>query len=494
MMSRIVLAFVCLLWMCSASTAAQTPSSSQGACAPEACPVLTLDAVLEQVVRTNPEARAFRLEADRAQAELLDARGGFDPYLSANYEYKTDDAKDKLNVLRSGMTVPFDVWMSPRLTLDYRRGLGSSVDPSVVTDPEGETRFGVAVLPLQGLGLDKRRAALRKARLEPRRADALQAEQQNRLVLDATAAFWTWVEARQTLQIHRDLLTLALQRRDFIVREARAGEAAAMDSVEAELSVARRQGKVAVARRKADEARIKLAVFLWDDDGAPERFRYAPPTLPAAIAEREDRPGRAAADSAVAVRTALARRPELRAVQVKARQMRIERQLARQQIRPDVKLEAQVVSYDSRPSALNDVKLGFSITQPLFFRSGRSEAERATIETQAIRLKQELLRRKVRADVKTALVALRQSRRRVALAVRRANLAERLQVAEQRRFELGESTLFLVNQREQAFAEAQEERVAARVALLQAAATFRWATGTIADGMGIRSGSVPGAR
>ena len=470
-----VLLFLVAGALCSAAPAHAQPSSSVR-CGPSAdCPVLTLDAFLDQVLQANPEARALRLEDDRAAAQLLDARGAFDPHLVSGYEYKTQADADKLNVLRSGVTMPFDVPMSPNLMLDYRRGLGSSIDPSVATSSVGEARFGVSVSPLSGFSTDKQRAALRKARLEPRRADAVQARKRNRLLLNATRAFWTWVEARRTLQINRDLLELATRRRDFVVRRARAGEAAAIDSVEAQLAVANREGKVASAVRKAEQAGVKLAVFLWNEDGTPRPLAHAPPALPAQMA--------AAVDTAqAAVDTALRRRPELQEVAVKQRKTRIEQRLARQQLRPDVKLEAQVVSYDQSPLNVSDVKVGFKIDQPLFFRGSRSEAERAQIETQELRFKQTLTERKVEADVEAARVALRQARRRMEAAERRVQLAEQLQQAEQRRFELGESTLFLVNQREQAFAEAREERVAARIEMLKARATFRWATGTIADG------------
>jgi outer membrane protein TolC len=436
------------------------------------CPVLTLDAFLDRVMRASPAARSLRLEDDRALAALLDARGGFDPYLTTGYEYKTEGDKDKLNVLRSGMVLPFDLPMSPNLTLDYRRGLGSSIDPSAFTSQIGETRFGVSFSPLQGLTTSKRRAALSKARLEPRRAEALQAQGRHRLLLDATRAFWTWVEARRILQVNRELLDLATRRRNLVIRQANAGETAAVDSVEAKLAVVSREGKVAAARRKAEEARATLSVFLWNADGTPSSARYDPPALPAPPT---------ASDSATAATTALSQRPELKEIALKQQQMQVEQRLARERLRPDLKLEAQVVSYDDSPFDVNDVKLGFTIDQPLFFRGGRSEAERAEIETQALRFKRDLTQQKVRADVDAALVALRQSRRRVSAAERRVELARRLQQAEQRRFELGESTLFLVNQREQAFAEAREERVAARIAALQAYATYQWATGTIGE-------------
>ncbi len=452
---------------------AQDGAPADAPCGPSShCPVLTLDAFLDQVLRTSPAARSLRLETDRALAALLDARGAFDPYLTSGYEYKTKGSKDKLNVLRSGVTLPFDLPMSPSLKVDYRRGLGSSIDPSVFTSHVGETRFGLSFSPLKGFATDKRRAALDKARLEPRRADALQTRGRHRVLLDATRAFWTWVEAQRILQVNRELMALATRRRDLIVRQARAGETAAVDSVEAELAVVSRESKVAAARRKAEEARVKLAVFLWEEDGTPQPLRHDPPPLP-------DLP--AVADSAAAMTLAQSRRPELKEIALKQRQMQVERRLVRERLRPNLKLEAQVVSYDESPFNVNDVKLGFKIDQPLFFRGGRSQAERVEIEMQALRFKQDLTRRKVRADVEAALVALRQSRRRVAATERQVELAQHLQRAEQRRFDLGESTLFLVNQREQAFAEAREAHIAARINVLQAHATYQWATGTIGD-------------
>ena len=463
-------AFMFALQVVSVAYAQDLPA--EGECIPGNCPVLKLEAFLNQVLRSSPAARLLRLEDDRALAALLDARGGFDPYLTSGYEYKTQGDKDKLNVLQSGVTLPFDLPTSPSLTLDYRRGLGSSIDPSVLTSRLGETRFGVSLSPLQGLTTNKRRASLNKARLEPRRADALQAQGRNRLLLDATRAFWAWVEARRILQINRELMALATRRRDLVTRQARAGETAAVDSVEAELAVVSREGKVAAARRKADQARVKLSVYIWNGDETERPARYDPPPLPT-------RP--VVADSAAAVATALSRRPELREIALKEHQVQIEQRLARERLRPDLKLEAQVVSYDESPFDVNDVKLGFKINQPLFFRSGRGATERTQIEAQALRFKQELTRRKVQADVEAALVALRQSQRRVSAAERRVELARRLQEAERRRFELGESTLFLVNQREQAFAEAREERVAAQIDVVQAHATVRWATGTISD-------------
>jgi outer membrane protein TolC len=438
------------------------------------CPVLTLDDVRRQVLRTSPSARANRLADDRAAARLLDARGGFEPTLRSGYEYKTQDGKDKLNVLRSGVQWPLNLPTSPILKFDYRRGLGSSVDPSVVTSRVGETRFGLSFAPLSGLRTDKSRAALDKARLEPRRADALQARKRNRLLLKVSRAFWDWVKAHRTLAVSRDLLRLAERRQALLAQEARAGEAPAIDSIDAARITADRQVAVDEAIQAVQEKRIKLATFLWDEDQSPTSFRFAPPAseMPPPVDTTRE---------AEAVETALNRRPTLRVMDVKRQQTQIEQRLAQEQLRPKLKLEAQAVSYTDSPLNVSDVKVGLEIEQPLFFRSQRSEAERADIARRDLELKQDIARRRVRADVESAQAALTQARRQTQSARRNEELAEKLRRAEQKRFEEGQGTLFVLNKREESLAKARKQRIAAEISALKAYATYQWATGIIGD-------------
>ncbi|MEF8815204.1 MAG: TolC family protein [Salinibacter sp.] len=438
------------------------------------CPVLTLDDVRRRVLRTSPSARANRLEDQRAAAEVLNARGGFEPALVSGYEYKTQGGKDKLNVLRSGVRWPFDLPASPTLKVDYRRGLGSSIDPSVKTSRVGETRFGLSFSPLGGFRTDKSRAALDKAQLAPRRADALQARKRNQLLLKASKAYWDWVKARRSLDVSHDLLQLAERRQALVTKEARAGEIPAVDSIDAARTTADRQATLEKARRTAREKRIRLATFLWAEDGSPASFRYAAPDpdLPASVDTLR---------RAEAVELARTRRPMLQVMDLKRQKTQIEQRLAQERLRPKVKLEAQAVSYTDSPLNISDVKVGVEVDQPFFFRTQRSNVERAEIDLRDLELKQKVARRTVRADIESALAALSQARRRAQSAQRNEQLTQKLRRAEQRRFEQGEGTLFVLNKREQSLAKARKQSIAARISALKAYATYQWATGTIGD-------------
>jgi outer membrane protein TolC len=60
--------------------------------------------------------------------------------------------------------------------------------------------------------------------------------------------------------------------------------------------------------------------------------------------------------------------------------------------------------------------------------------------------------------------------------VQEVELAQRLEEGERIKFQLGDSTLFLVNQRERATAEARLKLIEIQAEYEQAAATFRAAT------------------
>jgi outer membrane protein TolC len=88
----------------------------------------------------------------------------------------------------------------------------------------------------------------------------------------------------------------------------------------------------------------------------------------------------------------------------------------------------------------------------------------------------ELALDRVRAEVRDALSALDAAQRRVALVRREVEVTAQLEAAERQRFEAGDSTLFVVNLREQATAEARVREVDALLDWQRASASFRAAT------------------
>ena len=71
--------------------------------------VFTLDAFIGQVRKYHPVARQADLQAEKAGAELMAARGNFDPFLGFEATDKTFDGKNYYFCNNPELTVPLPV-------------------------------------------------------------------------------------------------------------------------------------------------------------------------------------------------------------------------------------------------------------------------------------------------------------------------------------------------------------------------------------------------
>ena len=108
------------------------------------------------------------------------------------------------------------------------------------------------------------RAQIERGRVEPEiRAMILGA------VRDGSVAYWQWVASAAAYQVAQDILQLGIDRRGFLEKQVRAGEKASIDLVDNQRIILSRSAKATDARRKLEQASVKLSLFLRDDFGAP---------------------------------------------------------------------------------------------------------------------------------------------------------------------------------------------------------------------------------
>jgi outer membrane protein TolC len=122
------------------------------------------------------------------------------------------------------------------------------------------------------------------------------------------------------------------------------------------------------------------------------------------------------------------------------------------------------------------MKAGISFSVPLnrWEATGRRDVARAKIAK--LDQDRELLRRQVVLEVEDAASAVNTTEERYRAAVEEVQLAVRLEEGERIRFRVGDSTLFLVNQRERATAEARARLIDVMAEYHQGLAAFRAAS------------------
>lgn len=194
-------------------------------------PSLTRDALVRLVLDHHPVARQAALRPELGAATVRSARGGFDPVVQAELEEKTFDEKDYFRLIDVGLKVP--TWYGIEVLAGYQDNSGDLLDPMLATPNDGLMKAGVSITLGQGLLMDQRRAALRRAQAFQDAALAEQEQMLNAVLYAALSDHIDWVAAHQALRIAQEAVQLARQRNDFVRGSWRGGDRPAIDTLEA---------------------------------------------------------------------------------------------------------------------------------------------------------------------------------------------------------------------------------------------------------------------
>jgi len=287
---------------------------------------------------------------------------------------------------------------------------------------------------------------------------------------DAADAYWKWVAAGQKFDVAERLLSIAVARDQQIAARVRSGDLPEIESVDNERVIIERRERLVAAERSLQEAAIKLSLYYRDGEGRPvvPRLDYHPPTFPM---PRE--PAERAFDAGL--RRAMLKRPEVQALTRALDAVEFDVEYARNRFLPDLSLKFEASKdLGTGPKSLDptriDTYLTFSLPIPL--REARGSTRAAESKREAVSAELRYVRDAVTAQVQDARSAVAAAFQRVELARRATVLALRLEDAERKRFEFGQSTILIVNLREQASADAASKEVDALYAFYAALATF----------------------
>jgi outer membrane protein TolC len=459
--------------LCAACLLAPPPAAAQ----PRG-DVLTLPEVLDAVERTHPQLEASRLRARAAEADAAAARGGFDPQLRVRGQYAPIGAFPN-GRLDAELRQPTPLW---GLTVHggWRLGLGdfAGYDLRAKTASGGEVRAGLS-LPLgQGGAIDRRRADLRTSDLAQQAAEAEVDARALELERAAARAYWAWVGAGLRLEVQRGLLALAEDRDAALRRQIDTGNIPAVEGLDNRRAILERKARIVAAERALEQAALELARHLRDERG--EIVAPGPERLPRAFPE----PAPPADDPLAGVlREALERRPELRRLLRLRDAAQVEVRLARNGRAPRLDVDAYVakdlgsVAPEYRYLLPAEFVAGVMLEVPIPQRTARGKLRRAEAERARIDAELRFLRDVVAVELRDARSALVAAHARVGLAREQLQVAHALEEAERRRFELGDSTLLVVNLREQAAADAAAQELEALTDYHRAAADLRVAAG-----------------
>jgi outer membrane protein, heavy metal efflux system len=437
-----------------------------------------LDDVLRSAERAHPLIVAAAQERPLAEADVQSAEGAFD------VAWRTRGVIVPLGGYPSGRVdsmfeKPTTLWGST-LFAGYRWGSDTFApyDGKLATNEFGEVRAGLLVPVWRNGPIDRRRATIERSELGLAIADATVAQQRLEIARLAAFRYWDWVAAGRRLEAAKQVLELAQMRDRQLGARVESGDLPGFEQLDNRRAIVHREQQVVLAERALEQAAIELGLYHRDDAG--NAIRPARERLPPGFPD----PGAPPQSFASELETALGRRPELDRLRAQRDQTRVEERWADNQRMPAVDL-AVMGSQDLGQGSVKrdpfELEAGLVIDIPIERNVAEGRLRAARAQRVRIDAQERFTIDRVEADVRDAAVALTAARERVRIARQEVALAHQLEAGERERFDLGDSSLLIVNLREQAALEAEVRAIDALADYHKARAALEAATARLLE-------------
>ena len=440
--------------------------------------VLTYEEYIGYVKQHHPLARQADLRLTTGEATLLEARGGFDPKIDVDYDRKKFKKTEYYDKLNASFKIP--TWYGIEFKANYEENSGSFLNPEATVPNDGLYSAGVSVALARGLLMNERMAALRQARFFREQTRAERELLLNTLIYEASLAYFDWLEAANEQRIYQQFLDNAQIRFDGIERSIAVGDKAAIDATEARITLENRKLNIEAANLKKQKAALEASNYLWINEIPVELEAIMEPAYPsqaAVIASLR-------LDDVEDASLLLLNNPKLRSLEFKIRGLRVNRALKRNNLLPDIGLSYDFLSPQyERVDGFNtaNYKAGLTLQVPLFLRKERGALRLANAKLQDANLERLATTLQLQNKVTAAGVEISSLEDQNTLIESIVTDYSTLVSAEERKFNLGESSLFLINSREKSLIDARLKENQLQIKLLDAFAKLYNAIGVIEE-------------
>lgn len=459
----------CLLLVTATAQTVLPDTSSPG--------TLTVAQFMEAVKQHHPVARQAALIPKQALAQLQIARGGFDPLIYSNYDNKVSDGVNYYSYFENSVKLP--AWYGIEVKAGYDVVYGNYINPESKLPNDGLGYVGISVPLLKNMLMDKRRAALRQAQIFREQSVQQQLMVLNDLMYEALKAYYEWWYADAARQILRNAVLLADIRFDATVKSAELGDRPAIDTVEALTQLQSRQLQLFEAELSYLQAGLEVSNFLWAENDLPVVMDTAVhPAMPEIELIRQPIDYK---NLEALITRVNQQHPAIIDYRLKLRQLDIERRLKLENLKPVLNANYNVISSRfSFPGSATDVlgnnyKLGVQFYMPLTFAQGRGELKLARLKIQDTRYELDLKTLQLNNKLKAVFNELATLQQQNSLYEQSVENFRRLFAGEVQRFNTGESSLFLVNARENRYIEVQIKLAELQAKYFKTEAALKWA-------------------
>lgn len=408
--------------------------------------VISLSEYLGYVKSFHPIVKQANLIIDESEAKLMKARGAFDPKLEADYDRKKFKGTEYYDKINAAFKIP--TWYGIELKGSFEENDGVYLNPEATVPEGGLYSAGVSVSLAQGFLANKRMTILKQGKLFVNQAKSDRQLLVNNILYEATLTYFNWLKTYNEKRVYESFLENAEMRFMGIKKNYEVGEMPAIDTLEARIALNDRKLNLEKSNIKYIKASLELSNYLWLNDNTPIEIKEnvipdintlvtIDQTLNMSLLNVEN--------------LDLENHPKLQSLDFKAQSLTLEKRLQLNNLLPKIDLQYNFLSQTpevTQSFSTSAYKSGLNISFPLFLRKERADLKLAKLKL--LDTEFEILSTKI--TLKNKIDAINQELRSYTIQndYTKTIVAgyNTMLDAEERKFFLGESSLFLVNSRE----------------------------------------------
>ncbi len=412
--------------------------------------VMSLKQFYELIYLNHPLVQRVRLNVDNAKAMQLTAKGNFDPKLFYQFNDKYFNEKNYYQLNNAGLSIP------TKYGVDFKTGYenndGYFLNPENTTPQKGLYYAQISVPLVQGIMTDERRTILKQAQINIKATQAELDFQLNELFYKAGKSYLEWQLAFTNLNVYKDAFNLGKQRFEAVKRSFELGDRPAIDTVEAGIQVFDRLAGWQQAELEFKNKSIELSGFLWLNNNTPAILDSLinPDIKITSLIDKST-------DDSKEVNEIIALHPNIRSANFKLDILNAEKKLKMEKLKPMINLNYNPLfdAANVSSSAFNNYKWGVSVNFPLFLRKERGDLISAKLKIQQSQLELDYKKNEIGNKIKMSQNDIQYSNNQLDIFKNNIKNYEALWNAEKRLFDNGESSLFMINSRENTFINAR---------------------------------------
>jgi outer membrane protein TolC len=300
-------------------------------------------------------------------------------------------------------------------------------------------------------------ADVRKAKIARNLNAAERNLQAIEIIYEAAVSYMNWKRSFDEVKLYENYIQNALIRYKGIAILINEGDKPAIDSIEAGIVVKTRQLNLEDAKLKLTKAKLELSNYLWLENNIP--FELSDALKPEDLLTNNIKETLKINELAT---IDLENHPKIKALDAKIAMLKVERKLKANALLPKLDLS---YNYLSEPSYIDnyrfeDYKIGINFSFPIFLRKERGSLKLADLKIQDSEFNLQFERKNLENKIKSQQQEIVSLEKQQDYNNKLVKDFTKLLNAEDRLFEMGESSLFIINSRENSLVSSQLNEIA----------------------------------